>query len=166
MTFVVRSYQPADQPQLRALHDRTPPAGSSPSTTPQLWPSDLDHIQQTYLAFWVAVEPAGTSPRLVGMAGVESAGPDVPEAVLRGRSGVARLKRMRVAPEHQRQGIGTQLTETAIAWLRKHGFSTLVLETTTQQTPAIRLYQRLGFSEVGRSTLGRFELVWFELPLR
>ncbi len=75
------------------------------------------------------------------------------------------MKRMRVAPERQRQGIGARLTETAIAWTRKNGFNTLLLETTPRQTSAISLYQRMGFTEVDRSTLGRFELIWFERPL-
>jgi ribosomal protein S18 acetylase RimI-like enzyme len=72
---------------------------------------------------------------------------------------------MRVAPERQRQGTGIRLTEAAIAWLRKHGFSVLLLETTPQQTAAISLYRHEGFTEVGRSMVGSFELVWFELAL-
>jgi GNAT superfamily N-acetyltransferase len=163
--IVVRLYEPADQPQVRALHDRTPPAGS-PATTPQPWPSDLDQIERAYLAFWVAIEHDGTASRVVGIAGVEPAGPDVPRAVLRGRSNVARLKRMRVAPERQRHGLGTQLTEAAIGWVREHGFATLLLETTAQQTAAIGLYQRMGFTEIGRSSIGPFELVWFERRLK
>ncbi len=163
-SIVVRLYRPADQAKVRALHDRTPPAGS-PQTTPQPWPSDLDHIQDAYLAFWVAIEPDDTGERVVGITGIEPAGPDVPATVLRGRSGVARLKRMRVAPDRQRQGIGTKLTRAAIAWVRERGFSGLILETTPQQIAAICLYQHMGFAEVDRSTLGQFELVWFELPV-
>jgi len=161
----VRLYEPADQAHVRALHDRTPP-GAGPSTTLQPWPSDLDHIQQAYPAFWVAVENSDAGEgNVVGMAGVETAGPDVPPTVLRGRSRVARLKRMRVAPERQRQGIGLRLTEAAIVWSREHGFSVLLLETTPQQTAAISLYQHAGFAEVGRSMVGSFELIWFELAL-
>ena len=160
----VRLYQPGDQAQVHALHDRTPPAGNT-TTTIQPWPSDLDHIEQTYLAFWVAIESADIGERVIGMTGVELAGADVPAAIVRGRSGIARLKRMRVAPERQRRGVGLQLTRAAIAWVRAHGFSALILETTPQQTAAIGLYQQVGFSEVGRSTIGAYELVWFELRL-
>jgi ribosomal protein S18 acetylase RimI-like enzyme len=113
----------------------------------------------------VAIERDDTDERVVGMVGVAAAGPDVPAPVLRGRSGVARLERPRVAPERRRQGIGRRLTEAAIAWAREHGFGTLLPETTPQQTAAIGLYRRLGFAEVGRSRLGAFELVWFELPV-
>ena len=162
--IVVRLYQQADQAKVRALHDRTPPAGRH-QTTPQPWPSDLDHIQEAYLAFWVAIEPDDTGERVIGITGIAPAGPDVPEPVLRGRSGVARLKRMRVAPERQRQGIGAKMARAAIAWVREHGLSGLILETTPQQIAAIRLYQHMGFVEVGRSTVGEFELVWFELPI-
>ena len=48
---VIRPYRPADQPQLRALHDRTPPDGSPTGTGTQAWFPDLDHIPETYLAF-------------------------------------------------------------------------------------------------------------------
>lgn len=160
----MRLYQQADQAEVRALHDRTPPAGSD-HTTSQPWPSDLDHIQHSYLAFWVAIEPDDTGQRVVGFTGLEAAGPDVPGLVLRGRSGVVRLKRMRVAPERQRQGIGTRLTAAAIAWVREHGLNGLIVETTPQQIAAICLYQQMGFTEVGCSTVGQFELVWFELPI-
>ncbi len=161
--LVIRPYQPADQAQIPALHDRTAPNGG-PATTPQRWPPDLDQIQQNYLAFWVAVERDAAGERVVGMVGVERAASDVPELVLRGRLDVARMKRMRVAPERQRRGIGRRLTETAIAWARENGFHTLLLETTTVQTAAIALYERTGFGEVGRSKLGPFELIWFERP--
>ena len=42
--IVVRLYQPANQEQIHALYDRTPPTGS-PTNTPQPWPFDLEHIE-------------------------------------------------------------------------------------------------------------------------
>jgi GNAT superfamily N-acetyltransferase len=162
---VIRPYRPADQPQLRALHDRTPPDGSPPSTGTQAWFPDLDHIPENYLAFLVAVEEADEGERLIGMVGITTAGSDVPASVLQGRERVLRLERLRVAPERQRQGIGARLTEAAITWSRDHGYHALVVETTPQQTGAIGLYRHMGFGEAGRSMIGPFELVWFDLPL-
>ena len=72
---------------------------------------------------------------------------------------------MRVAEEVWRQGIGTRLTEVAIDWCRHHGVRTLVLNTTTPQGPAIGLYHKLGFREVARTFIGRYELVWLRLDL-
>jgi ribosomal protein S18 acetylase RimI-like enzyme len=77
-----------------------------------------------------------------------------------------RLQRLRVAPERQRQGIGARLTEAAITWSRDHGYDSLVVETTPQQTGAIGLYRHLGLGEAGRSMIGPFELVWFDLALQ
>jgi hypothetical protein len=79
--IAIRPYRPADQPQLRALHDRTPPKGSRTTGT-QAWFPDLDHITDAYLAFLVAVEEADEGERLIGMVGITLAGPAVPPSVL------------------------------------------------------------------------------------
>jgi ribosomal protein S18 acetylase RimI-like enzyme len=160
----IRPYRPADQAAVLALHGRTPVTGS-PSPAPHPQPVDLERIAETYLGFWVAVEYAEGTERVVGMVGVKPPDSYVPALVLQGKRGVVQLKRMRVAPERQGLGIGTRLTETAIGWVRERGFTVLVLETGPQQATAIRLYSRTGFTEVSRSTVGLFDLVWFELRL-
>jgi hypothetical protein len=40
------------------------------------------------------------------------------------------------------------------------------VETTPWQTGAIGLYRHMGFRKAGRSMIGPFELVWFDLPLQ
>jgi hypothetical protein len=42
----------------------------------------------------------------------------------------------------------------------EHAFQALVLNTTSAQLPALALYGKLGFAEVGRCFLGPYELVW------
>ena len=42
------------------------------------------------------------------------------------------------------------------------GFRTLTLETTVQQVPAIQLYTRSGYKEVGRNWKASFEVVEFK----
>ena len=81
------------------------------------------------------------------------------------RDDVAELKRLRVADDMRRRGVGTQLTQAVIDWCRVHGFRTLVLNTTTPQKPAIALYKRVGFREADRTFLGKYELVWLCLNL-
>ena len=78
---------------------------------------------------------------------------------------VAELRRLRVAPEARRQGLGRRLSELVIDWAKSHGFRLLVVNTTTPQQPALQLYRSLGFREAGVSFVGRYELVWLELPL-
>jgi ribosomal protein S18 acetylase RimI-like enzyme len=162
---IIRPYRPADQPGVRALHDRTPPAGQV-YIGPQPWPSELDRIEETCLAFWVATEPDGSEERIVGMTGVTSIDSSVPADVSMGRSHLVRLNHMRVAPERQCLGIGRRLVQVALDWSRAHGADYIILETTLQQVAAVKLYEHMGFREVGRSTIGPYELVWFERMLR
>lgn len=155
----IRPFHEGDAAAVRALHDRTPAAGSAMSPTPQPWPSDLDDIPRHFLAFWVA-EIDG---KIVGMAGLVAAGDDVPAPVLSGiasRENAIRLTRMRIAPEWQRRGIGSRLVEAVLAWAREQGRTHVVLETTAGQAAAIALYQHHGFAEVIRSTRGPWVLVW------
>jgi ribosomal protein S18 acetylase RimI-like enzyme len=42
------------------------------------------------------------------------------------------------------------------------GLRSLVLNTTVAQLPALALYRKLGFNELGRSYLGSYELVWMQ----
>jgi GNAT superfamily N-acetyltransferase len=166
-TVFVRAYLSSDQPQVRWLHDRTPPAGRIASA-PQAWPPELDAILEHFLVFWVALEPDESDEHLVGMVGLErtdsGSGVPVPSFVDVSRR-VARLDVMRVAPERQRLGIGRLLGRTAIEWARDRGYEAVILETTPQQEAAVALYKHLGFAEVGRTTYGRWRVVWFELPL-
>jgi GNAT superfamily N-acetyltransferase len=76
-----------------------------------------------------------------------------------------RLDLMRVAPERQRRGIGRVLTATAVQWARDSGYGRIILDTTPQQEAAVALYTACGFVDRGRSTIGGYEIVWFELVL-
>lgn len=160
-SFTIRPYQPSDRRQIRELHDRTPPAGS-PYLGPQVWFPDLDDIRGNFLAFWVATQPTVDRELVVGFVGVQTPDIEVPDSLLRGRSRVARLRHMRVAPECQRQGLGRRLTHTVVDWAQDHAYETVIVETTPQQEAAVLLYEHMGFSEVGRSMIGKYELVWFE----
>lgn len=142
-----------------------PPAGSDARGV-QPWPADLDDIPGRYLAFWVALEQGVTGERVVGMAGAAAPDSSMPALVLRGRANLVQLKRMRVAPESQRRGIGSRLTEAVIEWARAHGAEAVILQTTARQAAAVALYRRMGYREVGRSIAGAPELVWFERALR
>jgi GNAT superfamily N-acetyltransferase len=57
-----------------------------------------------------------------------------------------------VTPEAQRRGLGSALTEAAIAWLRERGAATVQLYATPMGRP---VYERLGFVAEGASTAWR-----------
>ena len=57
-----------------------------------------------------------------------------------------------VAAAHRRHGIGRELVERALAELAARGARTVYLEVRASNSAARRLYESLGFAEVGRRT--------------
>ena len=55
-----------------------------------------------------------------------------------------------VAPEHRRRGVGDALVADAVRRARVDGLACLLLEVRASNAPAIRLYEKHGFAEVGR----------------
>ena len=56
---------------------------------------------------------------------------------------------MWVAPEARGRGVGDALLQAAIHWARQYGARSAKLGATCGDTPAVRLYQRAGFVELG-----------------
>lgn len=54
-----------------------------------------------------------------------------------------------VAPECRGRGIAAALLQQAIAWSAAHGARLVELGVTSGDTPAVRLYHRLGFADTG-----------------
>jgi ribosomal protein S18 acetylase RimI-like enzyme len=84
----------------------------------------------------------GTGPRL-GFGYVEDA------AVVRGCivDSTLHISRLAVAPELRRQGVARRLLAALGAWAQECGADRAVLQVATHNTPAIRLYEELGFEE-------------------
>lgn len=61
----------------------------------------------------------------------------------------ASLYQMWVAPEARGRGAARRIIETGVAWAKSVGASALTLGVTAGDTPAVRLYQRMGFVAVG-----------------
>ena len=106
---------------------------------------DLADITGQYLDsesnhFWVA-EADG---RIVGMVGVQGRGEEEAE-----------LRRMSVALDSRRQGIGVGLLETVQGFCREKGYQRLRLTTVSQMTAAIAMYRKFGFRLVGEENYGR-----------
>jgi GNAT superfamily N-acetyltransferase len=71
------------------------------------------------------------------------------------QSGDAReLVSMWVAPNARRQGIGTLLIDTVVAWAKAAGASALVLDVVAANAPAIALYERTGFLQFDGEAMG------------
>jgi ribosomal protein S18 acetylase RimI-like enzyme len=76
------------------------------------------------------------------------------------------MKRVRVDPEYQRRGFGETIVVRLEERARELGASGVHLDTTTGQEPAIAMYEKLGYEEIGRASLRRFDIVLMEKPLR
>jgi len=131
--FLVRSFQPDDQPEVWRLYHRGLLAGHVDPYDPA---ADLDRIEEFYIGsphrhFWVA-EAFG---KVVGTV-----------AIAEEEDGVAHLRRLRVAPEWQdKSHVAVGLIKTATAHAREHGALKLIFHTPVDDTRAKDLLGRLGF---------------------
>ncbi|KAG7272368.1 hypothetical protein CRUP_017329 [Coryphaenoides rupestris] len=109
--------------------------------------TDLQDIAANYMAqpddcFWVA-ETAGER-KVVGMV-----------AVVARRNGAERygeLFRMSISPAVRQTGLGSRMTQTVVDFCKQRGMSKVALTTTSSQTAAIALYQKMGFKYVRSHT--------------
>jgi ribosomal protein S18 acetylase RimI-like enzyme len=106
---------------------------------------DLADIPRHYLNvpgsnFWVA-ELGG---EIKGMVGLQYRNDDEAE-----------LRRMSVASDSRRRGIGGKLLAAVEAFCRKRGYRRIRLTTVTHLVPAIAMYQKYGYRRVGEEQFGK-----------
>ena len=63
----------------------------------------------------------------------------------------AQLVSMWTALTHRQRGVGRLLVNEVIAWMRRRGARTLLLMVTSNNEPAMRFYEKLGFARTGRT---------------
>ena len=69
-------------------------------------------------------------------------------ALIASGTGSFEMAKMSVADSHKGQGIGRRLCDAALAWARSTGASYVWLESNRRLTPALGLYESVGFREV------------------
>jgi putative acetyltransferase len=137
----VRPFRAADRDAVRDLFIRVNRAIAPPTLKEKFedyiarsLAEEIDRIAEYYGdrngGFWVA-ESAGD---VVGMFGLEPAGPDAME-----------LRRMYVAPEARRRGIARQMLGFAEDECRRRGLQSLTLSTSELQGEALALYRASGY---------------------
>ncbi|KAG5636261.1 hypothetical protein H0H81_008617 [Sphagnurus paluster] len=94
--------------------------------------------------FWVA-EEAGEVLGFVGLTEPGSA-----DKGMRLDPKVGDVRRLAVAPEHQRKGIAEKVMHALATHARAHGIETLELNTSDYNKSALRFYEGLGWRIVGR----------------
>jgi ribosomal protein S18 acetylase RimI-like enzyme len=150
----MRMFVTSDGPAVWELH-KAALASTDADRGDGPWDDDLRDITRSYLqadgAFLVMTD-AGT---LVAMGGIRQA--DDP--------GSAEIKRMRVAPGYQRRGLGRGLLQALLLEAHERGYHRVVLDTTTVQVAAQRLYESAGFAEIGRHSIDSFTVIQYEKRL-
>ncbi|HEX4773913.1 MAG TPA: GNAT family N-acetyltransferase [Candidatus Saccharimonadales bacterium] len=88
---------------------------------------------------------------------------------LTGRGGKkqAVLKRMRVKPELQGRGIGTELLSILESKMKARQYKSIILDVTNgpDQAPARHLYEKFGFKETKRERAANFINIFYEKSL-
>ena len=93
--------------------------------------SELDNE----LALWIVAEDAG---KVLGYVGSQTVCNETD------------MMNVAVSPEYRRQGIAEALVTDLVEKLRKRESHSLTLEVRASNDPAIGLYEKLGFAQVGR----------------
>jgi len=75
------------------------------------------------------------------------------------------IKRMRVHPDYQRYGFGQLILQKLLEVAAQLGYTELCLDTTAQNIPAQRLYEKFGFVQVRRGKMGRLNVIFYEKHL-
>lgn len=63
----------------------------------------------------------------------------------------AQLISMWTAPTHRRRGVGRMLVDAVLKWAKSRKAGALHLLVTSNNEPAMRFYERLGFARTGRT---------------
>ncbi|CAL8339488.1 unnamed protein product [Lota lota] len=102
--------------------------------------TDMQDIAASFMAqpddcFWVA-ETVGKG-KVVGMVAVV--------AKKNGAERYGELFRMIISPAIRRTGLGSRMVQTVLDFCKQRGMSKVTLDTSSTQTAAIALYQKMGF---------------------
>ncbi len=87
------------------------------------------------LSYWLVAEEDGVVVGYIGSQTVLDA---------------ADIMNLAVSPNHRQQGIGQALIQKLVSHLQQSGVIALLLEVRVTNTPAIALYEKMGFVQVGR----------------
>jgi ribosomal-protein-alanine N-acetyltransferase len=125
MSWAVRAAELAQAEALAAIHETAFPPD-------ERWGPDAIALQLALPGVFGLMEPRG------GMILARTAADE------------AEVLTLAVRPELRGQGLGRALLDAAIAEARSSGAACMVLEVAVGNKPARRLYERAGFTQVGR----------------
>ena len=128
-----------------ALNEIGAHAGNGP------WDDDLHKIEEVYIRHGGEFLIGIINNEIVAMG-----------ALKRIDNHCAQITRMRVKPEYYRQGYGRTILIELERRAKELGFSLLHIDTTVQQNPAQKLYEKHGYTEVRRGIIEGFDCIFYE----
>jgi GNAT superfamily N-acetyltransferase len=150
-----RQYRPFDHAQVLQLHFK-----GLEQTGVRLnddfhsgYDADLTRIEAEYLQngeFLIAT----INEELIGMG-----------AIRKIDNRTAEIRRMRVEPDYQGQGLGSLILDRLMETAKALGYTRLILDTTDKMSVARRLYENRGFKEYRRNILDGFTVIFYEMNL-
>ena len=115
--------------------------------------ADLDDIRSVYMKpgnhFWVAEARGG---EVVGMIGVQHH-----------EQGSGEIRRLRVANNYRRRGIGSALMEAAVRFCEEHNYLKVTLDTFMEREPAVHLFEKFRFRHFRTRSVAGKDLMYFML---
>ena len=154
----IRRYHPDDAEAVWALHVAAlGDAGGYDEAFADL-DADLERVVEEYLGTDGEFVVAEQGAEIVAMGGFQPDGDDPDAAVVR---------RMRVAPDRQREGLGSRVLAELESRAREAGFERLTLDTSTDMDAAMRFYEDHGYEEFDRERVAEADttLVFYEKEL-
>jgi ribosomal protein S18 acetylase RimI-like enzyme len=146
----IRDYRDTDHDAVWALHnDALMTTGAHAGAGP--WDDDLHQITEQYINRGGIFLVGLLDQTVVAMG-----------ALKRIDSTTGEIKRMRVAPDHQRRGYGAAILLALEQRAHESGIIRLMLDTTDIQFPAQRFYEKHGYRETGRQKVMRFTNIYYE----
>jgi ribosomal protein S18 acetylase RimI-like enzyme len=149
----IRQYRSGDEHTVWELHNIAL-KGTGAHLKDGAWDADLKEIEQVYL------EDDGNF--IVGVREGEIVAMGALKKTDRRR---AEIKRMRVHPNHQRQGYGELILQHLEMDARRLGYKILHLETTKLQIAAQKLYEKNGYERSGGRVVGGLVTIIYEKRL-
>ncbi|MFB6074449.1 MAG: GNAT family N-acetyltransferase [Haloarculaceae archaeon] len=163
----IRRVEPGDAERVRDLHEvALRDAGAFVEGGPD---ADLRDPLTAYVEAGGEFLVAAYHGRIVGMGAIRPVADRTAGAFADLRTPAAELKRMRVAPDHQRSGVGSALLDRLETAAREREFRELVLDTSLDQDGARAFYEARGFAHERDVTVsvdaGTFGLALYRKPL-
>ena len=150
-SITFRGYRDEDFDQVWNLHEKAlRHAGAFIAGVDSL-DTDLKNIPKAYDGSGGLFVIAEMEDMIIGMG-----------AIRRVDRKTAELKRMRVLPEYQGQGLGTRLLKHLEGKAKELGYKRLILDTSLKLEAAVHLYEKYGYREYKRGEIAGWETLWME----